>query len=379
MKKILILLTLFALVNMASAITITVDPNSAIGDYTTIQAAITDANGGDTVVVNPGTYVENISMLGKAITLRSTAPKIPAVVEATIIDGGATGSVITCNSGEGSSTVINGLTITNGDADLGGGMYNYSNSTVINCIFRHNTAGEGGGMWNGGFDTTVINCTFMENTGYDGGGMYNVGSWPTVTNCIFIRNWSGNNGGGMYNYDSAHPIITNCMFYDNSGNYGGGIHIRMAHLTATNCTFDNNKAASLGGGIYGEDDSEFWVANCAFLNNRSDFGAPWIYAEGNVNYNDGGGNTFDSSLPDTDGDGILDLMDNCPLIPNTNQMNITGDCTGDCTVNQDDLAIISSAWLDTDCDNCPSADITGDGKVDMFDLAELAANWLAGT
>jgi hypothetical protein len=40
-------------------------------DSTTIQGGINGAVNGDTVVVHPGTYVENINFLGKAIVVMS--------------------------------------------------------------------------------------------------------------------------------------------------------------------------------------------------------------------------------------------------------------------------------------------------------------------
>jgi hypothetical protein len=40
-------------------------------DQPTIQAAINAAHNGDWVVVSPGTYLENIDFLGKAITVKS--------------------------------------------------------------------------------------------------------------------------------------------------------------------------------------------------------------------------------------------------------------------------------------------------------------------
>jgi len=104
------------------------------GDSATIQAAIADAGTvkDDEIVVAAGTYVENIDFLRKAITLRSASGD-PAD---TIIDGGGSDSVVTCDSGEDSNTVLDGFTITNGaSATYGGGMYNYESSpTVTNCI-----------------------------------------------------------------------------------------------------------------------------------------------------------------------------------------------------------------------------------------------------
>src|SRR5258707_7759680 len=61
----------------------------------TIQAAINAANNGDTVLVAPGTYVENINFSGKAIAVTSSGG--PAV---TVIDGGAQGPVVTFNQNE---------------------------------------------------------------------------------------------------------------------------------------------------------------------------------------------------------------------------------------------------------------------------------------
>lgn len=84
------------------------------GDYPTIQEAIDAAEDGDTIVVEPGTYQENIDFKGKNITLRSTDPEDPAVVEETVIDGGDDGSVVTFQSGEGEGAVLSGFTITGG-------------------------------------------------------------------------------------------------------------------------------------------------------------------------------------------------------------------------------------------------------------------------
>src|SRR5207249_11972489 len=55
----------------------------------TIQAAINAASNGDTVLVAPGTYHENINFMGKGITVTSSGG--PSV---TTIDGGRVGTVV---------------------------------------------------------------------------------------------------------------------------------------------------------------------------------------------------------------------------------------------------------------------------------------------
>ena len=47
------------------------------GDFATIQDAIDGVNEGDTVIVHPGTYYENINFGGKNLVLRSEDPGGP--------------------------------------------------------------------------------------------------------------------------------------------------------------------------------------------------------------------------------------------------------------------------------------------------------------
>ena len=74
----------------------------------TIQGAIIAAQPGDTIVVAPGLYVENIDFLGKEIQL------IGAGIGQTILDGGQNGTVVTMTGGEGPNTLVQDLTIQNG-------------------------------------------------------------------------------------------------------------------------------------------------------------------------------------------------------------------------------------------------------------------------
>jgi hypothetical protein len=113
-------LTLAATASFAA--TLNVGPGQP---YTTIQSAINAAANGDTVLVAPGTYFENINFIGKAITVTSSGG-----AALTTIDGGSKGGQATVifNSGETRASVISGFTIRGGGDSLfagnsDGGVY----------------------------------------------------------------------------------------------------------------------------------------------------------------------------------------------------------------------------------------------------------------
>ncbi len=183
-----------------------------------IQAVIELASPGDEIVVHRGTYFENLDLMGKAITLRSTDPTDPEVVTATIIDGGGADRVLFCWNGEGPDTVISGFVITNGHSYEGGGMYNAaSNPTVMNCTFIANSSSAyGGGMCNWGSNPTVINCNFTENTAPLGGGVYCTLSKPQIKDCSINRNSAGDKGGGLYVESAKYPTVKDCVISNNT-------------------------------------------------------------------------------------------------------------------------------------------------------------------
>ena len=228
------------------------DPNCVApdGPKVTIQAAINVAGFHDEILVHPGTYVERINMLGKAITLRSTDG--PAL---TIIDGDFGGSVITCDSGEGPDRVIEGFTVTNGQSNYGGGVYiENSSPTLINCTFSGNSAiATGGGICSRfNCSPTLINCSFSGNSATYGGGMRDREGSPTLINCTFSGNAASFVGGGMCNYYS-NPTLTNCTFSGNSADFhGGGIYSwQYSSPTLANCIIWGNTALN-GPQIYNE-------------------------------------------------------------------------------------------------------------------------------
>ncbi len=71
---------------LAGGQTFLVDPAGG-GDFQTIQEAIYAAWYGDTIVVSPGLYEEDITFAGRDLTLTSTDPGDPDVVASTVING----------------------------------------------------------------------------------------------------------------------------------------------------------------------------------------------------------------------------------------------------------------------------------------------------
>jgi len=247
------------------------DPNedgSATHPFDAIQEGIDAAVNGDTVLVLDGEYTGvgnyDLDFGGRLITVQSA--------------NGAAGCVIDCewmgrgfyfDSGESAAAVVEGFTITNGNADVGGGMYSADSSpTVTRCTFSGNTVGHwGGGMCNENSSPTVTHCTFSGNTTvYYGGGMLNKGSsTPIVTHCTFNGNTADEHGGGMYNWQST-PTVTHCMFSDNDAQDGGGMYNYYSSPKVTQCTFTGNSTVYQGGGMYNWQTSPT-VTRCTFSGN----------------------------------------------------------------------------------------------------------------
>jgi endonuclease/exonuclease/phosphatase family metal-dependent hydrolase len=306
--------------------------------YVDIQPAINDANDSDEIEVGLGTYYEAIDFKGKAITLRSTDPNDPNVVAATIINGNGAYHAVTCVSGEGPDTILEGFTITGGNANgpewpddkNGGGLYcRFSSPTVVGCTFSGNTANYGGGMASRNAAPTVINCTFKSNSGEEGGGLYNIGWSPiTLTNCTFISN-SSEYGGGLQN-DSSIAVLTNCLFIANTSTFvGGGMYNLGGIPTVTNCTFAGNSAASDGGGMDNYDSTPS-VANCIFWGNTAATGSEIYGGSPSVTYSDiqggwsGTGNiNLDPLFVDAIG-GNLRLSSGSPCIDKGSNAAVSG-------------------------------------------------------
>ena len=174
--------------------TITVGQDGVMS-FSVIQDGIDAAKDGDEVVVFPGTYFENIYFKGKNIVLRSSDPGNPAVVDRTIIDGLSSGSVVTFAGTEGTTCVLEGLTITNGS-----GTPDIVITIGAGIIFG-DFQSFGGGVYGNGTSATLRNNFIRDN--------FTINRLPT--HIVTFPTFSSI-GCGVY---QVHGLITNNRFENN--------------------------------------------------------------------------------------------------------------------------------------------------------------------
>jgi hypothetical protein len=251
-------------------------------DQLTIQAGIDATVDSDTVLVQPGTYIENINFNGKSITVGSMYLTIQdtSFISNTIIDGNSSGSVVTFESSEDSTSVLCGFTITNGSSSSrGGGIYcdeaspnlenliisnnstvwygggiclSSSEATLTNLIISNNNSDRyGGGISFGVSNSNLENVTIKNNTtNWDGGGVAFFGNCnPNFVNVTIKNNAANCDGGGIY-CENSNPSLKKVVIYNNSAEYGGGISLASSNPYLENLTICNNTAEYGGGGIH---------------------------------------------------------------------------------------------------------------------------------
>ncbi len=267
-------------------------------DQPSIQAGINAAVNGDTVLVADSTYYENINFAGKAITVASyyIMDLDTNHINNTIINGSQptnpdAASAVSFTSGEDTTSVICGFTITGGTGTLsdgtsrvGGGIYCYASgsrithNTIVNNTITHTGEARGGGIgtfpWGNNRYTIIENNIIESNTCISdyhaqGSGIY-MPQGKISQNKIRLNLCQGNfvsvsvMGGGIhgasdsgdqrYLYISENLIESNVCI--NSANYsrGGGIFAWGGVIASLiNNTINDNRVASLaeatGGGV----------------------------------------------------------------------------------------------------------------------------------
>lgn len=201
---------------------------NASGD---LQAMINASAAGDQVWVAAGIYQpalnqsfsmkEGVKIYGgfAGTTESSLSQRDLSAGNSSILKGNGNSVINNSSNNLTAASVLDGFTITSGNADNGGGMLNSNASpTIMNCYFQGNAVDNaGGGIFNDNASPVIIDCIFSGNTATQGGGIYNDNaSSPSLTNLTITDNTAGGSGGGIGNENASSPIITNCIIYGNS-------------------------------------------------------------------------------------------------------------------------------------------------------------------
>jgi hypothetical protein len=177
-------------------------------DCQTIQEAIDEATDGDEIVVAAGIWKEQIDFSGKTLLIRSEVG-----AEKTVIDAGRRGTVVTCCSGEGA--VLEGFTIRNGEAEVGGGIYILNASPTFRlCMIDFNSAKQGGGVYARSGNPIFDQCVFSFNDAEDGDGIWAKYARPELTACIFAGDSIGWESGEMVTVRDTNSPAGACCIRD---------------------------------------------------------------------------------------------------------------------------------------------------------------------
>jgi len=184
------------------------------GDYTIIQGAIDVCSPGDTVLVYPGRYYENLMIQTDGISLISLEALTgnEAYIDSTIVDGAMTNPCLRVYQAT-TDIYIRGLSLTNGlNIGSGGGILvsSGSSSTIMNSKVFGNIAGYGGGIKCNGSTLSLSGVSIFNNYALIYGGGFGASAATGFTNTILF------------------DPVNRCSIYNNRSGSGQDIYIQNA-------------------------------------------------------------------------------------------------------------------------------------------------------
>jgi predicted outer membrane repeat protein len=265
-------------VQRASAKTYVVLPEGG-GDFPTIQDAVDASVDNDVIELGNGIFDglgnTNVFIADKLITIRSQSDD----PNQCIIDCNARGDAIrgfSVVSGDNIGPLIQGITVREGLAGLGGAIQTNGALRLTNCKFLDNESNVGGAVHTlfpdsprsaGGGSIVIDGCDFIGNLANTQGGAIayvNPSFSLTIMNCRFFRNQS-RFGGAIFS-TTGSPQISGSIFAENRAAVQGGAIVCITGAAISNCTFALNGAPAGGGAIfYGSPDPTTGFPSAGFI------------------------------------------------------------------------------------------------------------------
>ncbi|MBG1241160.1 beta strand repeat-containing protein [Nostoc sp. NZL] len=224
-----------------------------------LRQAILDANasaGADSITFGGSVFTD-----ATPDTITLTSGELTITDDVTIQGTGANQLTVSGNnasrvfniSNTGTDATIDALTIANGNANDGGGIFVNGGSSLVltdSTVSNNNANGGFGGGGIGNFGgTNVINSTISGNTSSRfGGGIANAGTL-NVTNSTISGNSSGQFGGGLIL--GGEVTFTNSTITNNSAGNGGGLIVFFGTTTAQNTIIAGNNGNDISGTVTG--------------------------------------------------------------------------------------------------------------------------------
>jgi hypothetical protein len=228
------------------------DASSAVrrvpSEYASIQSAVNASNEGDTVLVDSGTYFENINFGKKNITVTSRFFEEDdlSLIQETVINGSLpkhedSASCVIIIGGQDSTTVLQGFTITGGrgtrwNDEHGAGIYREGGGVLV----QHSSP--------------VIQFNIIKDNIVESGRVIST-------------------GGGGIRIGDGNPNVKNNLIMRNSARYGSGIVLNHSSGNyENNVVSENFGAMEIAGGamwINGNSDKPLRIENNSIISNSA--------------------------------------------------------------------------------------------------------------
>jgi len=255
--------TCFVGLNTMQTIIVTLAIDEDDGDLSPDDISLLEALDIANSVASLDTILFDETIHGSTIDLLPNLGSLP-ITDAVMLDGSDASMIVSGDGQVGVFEILNtddvtirGLQITDGYADLGGGIYASNSQVLVDDVFFfantgfHPQGGAGGGICSFNSDVEVVDCAFLNNSSnLYGGATAMFGGSMFIDNSDFHFNFSLV-AGGAYGQQGT-VVIQSSAFLDNASYDSGGgalVQLQGTLLNIYDSEFRDNTTLLAGAGI----------------------------------------------------------------------------------------------------------------------------------